>query len=489
MCRRIQQESNCRIIAVGDANQAIYAFLGADSGALARMGNLFSMRRFPLSTCYRCPRSHVELANTVIDKVNAEEREAAAREGREPELQHHIRPKPGASAGEIVRGADFTTQPLPNDASHGAVVRFNAARRRGGSIGILARTNAPLLALRDCLAVRHVAVRFEGIQTLAQKLKRTLAKIGAQTFEELKDYLEAESMASSGGRHDPFRDDSDGSDDDDDDFDPDGEDEPKLSTRFQARDMRACLAVVIERLEYEMQGNVDLEDVEQRINRLFERDTNLPPDRQAEQVVLSTVHRAKGLEWDTVYVLQPDDLPFGPVMEWGSEKDRRQEYNVQYVAYTRAKRKLVFLRHLRKSRDDPWNDVIEGLFAAPPPEESARPRRPAPAADPFDPWRRHCEWRRQTESANGAAGAPPEPVQNDAQDDFFTSLGLDDMPATRAALASAYRRRVLVVHPDKQMQKPAAEQLSPEEAKRLFVEATFAYEFLKESFDDDDDCE
>mmetsp|Transcript_10244 Transcript_10244/g.30064 ORF Transcript_10244/g.30064 Transcript_10244/m.30064 type:complete len:387 (-) Transcript_10244:23-1183(-) len=84
---------------------------------------------------------------------------------------------------------------------------------------------------------------------------------------------------------------------------------------------------------------------------------------------------------------------------------------------------------------------------------------------------------------------PPEPAQNDAQDDFFTSLGLDDMPATRAALASAYRRRVLVVHPDKQMQKPAAERLSPEEAKRLFVEATFAYEFLKEAFDDDDDCE
>ena len=39
------------------------------------------------------------------------------------------------------------------------------------------------------------------------------------------------------------------------------------------------------------------------------------------------------------------------------------------------------------------------------------------------------------------------------------------------------------------MQKPAAERLSPEEAKRLFVEATFAYEFLKEAFDDDDDCE
>ena len=484
MVRDHLTEEGVRVVAVGDSMQAIYAFLGADSGALARIGEIFTMRRFPLTTCYRCPRSHVDLANEVIDTVNKEEKATADKEERAPELQNHIRPKSGAPAGEIVYDADFTTQPLPGDANLGAVVPLGVPGSRGGKIGILSRTNAPLLALRDCLAMRHVAVRFEGLETLAKKLKHTLAKIGARSFDELKGYLAAESMAAS------FRDDG-GESDGDDDFDPYAEEEPKSSTRLKARDMRACLAVVVERLEYARKGAaVDLADLERHIDGLFANEEHLLPHQQEEQVVLSTVHRAKGLEWDTVYVLQPDNLPFGPVMEWGSEKDRRQEYNVQYVAYTRAKRKLVFLRHLRKSRDDPWNDVIEGLFAAPPPEESARPRRPAPAADPFDPWRRHCEWRRQTESANGAAGAPPEPVQNDAQDDFFTSLGLDDMPATRAALASAYRRPVLVVHPDKQVQKPAAERLSPEEAKRLFVEATFAYEFLKESFDDDDDdCE
>ena len=64
------------------------------------------------------------------------------------------------------------------------------------------------------------------------------------------------------------------------------------------------------------------------------------------------------------------------------------------------------------------------------------------------------------------------------------ALGLKALPATRAELTRAYRLRVLVVHPDKQMQKPAAEQLSPEEAGRLFNEATNAYEFLKETFDD-----
>ena len=35
------------------------------------------------------------------------------------------------------------------------------------------------------------------------------------------------------------------------------------------------------------------------------------------------------------------------------------------------------------------------------------------------------------------------------------------------------------------MQKPVAERLSPEEAGRLFNEATNAYEFLKETFDDE----
>ena len=39
------------------------------------------------------------------------------------------------------------------------------------------------------------------------------------------------------------------------------------------------------------------------------------------------------------------------------------------------------------------------------------------------------------------------------------------------------------------MRKPAAERLSPDEANRLFVEATAAYKFLKEMYDDDDDCE
>ena len=108
------------------------------------------------------------------------------------------------------------------------------------------------------------------------------------------------------------------------------------------------------------------------INGLFGNKEYLLPHEEERQVVLSTVHRAKGLEWDTVYLLQPGDLPLRHIMEWGSENDRRQEHNVQYVAYTRARQKLVFLRHLNKNRDEPWSVAIEGLFSSLPPRRKLR---------------------------------------------------------------------------------------------------------------------
>lgn len=60
-------------------------------------------------------------------------------------------------------------------------------------------------------------------------------------------------------------------------------------------------------------------------------------DRNA--VVLSSVHRAKGLEADTVVILRPDLLP-GPWAE--TPQDVRQERNCLYVAATRSRRLLAF---------------------------------------------------------------------------------------------------------------------------------------------------
>ena len=56
-------------------------------------------------------------------------------------------------------------------------------------------------------------------------------------------------------------------------------------------------------------------------------------------VVGSTVHRAKGLEADNVIIIRPDLLPH-PMAK--KDWEFQQEQNIQYVAITRAKKRLTY---------------------------------------------------------------------------------------------------------------------------------------------------
>lgn len=67
-----------RLIAVGDAAQAIYGFRGADSDALDLIAREFDAVRFPLSISYRCPRAVVALAQEYSDNIQASD---TAKEG------------------------------------------------------------------------------------------------------------------------------------------------------------------------------------------------------------------------------------------------------------------------------------------------------------------------------------------------------------------------------------------------------------------------
>jgi superfamily I DNA/RNA helicase len=61
-------------------------------------------------------------------------------------------------------------------------------------------------------------------------------------------------------------------------------------------------------------------------------------DEREVGICLSTVHRAKGLEADTVFIAGPELLP----APWAkSDTEKEQERNLAYVAVTRAKHRLV----------------------------------------------------------------------------------------------------------------------------------------------------
>jgi superfamily I DNA/RNA helicase len=61
---------------------------------------------------------------------------------------------------------------------------------------------------------------------------------------------------------------------------------------------------------------------------------------KAEGVVCSSVHKAKGLEAKNVYIVNFDMMPH-PMAK--TEEEIKQEYNIIYVALTRAKEKLFFI--------------------------------------------------------------------------------------------------------------------------------------------------
>jgi hypothetical protein len=87
-----------------------------------------------------------------------------------------------------------------------------------------------------------------------------------------------------------------------------------------------CLAALCE-------GAKSVDEVKHRAETMF---SDLNEDNA---VVLSSVHRAKGLERDRIVILRPDLIP-GPWAE--TPTDVRQELNLAYVAATRAKKVLAF---------------------------------------------------------------------------------------------------------------------------------------------------
>jgi len=65
-----------------------------------------------------------------------------------------------------------------------------------------------------------------------------------------------------------------------------------------------------------------------------------PPHLDEDYLVLSTIHSAKGLEWEAVHVLALYDGNFPACMSAGSKESVEEERRLLYVAITRARRAL-----------------------------------------------------------------------------------------------------------------------------------------------------
>jgi DNA helicase-2/ATP-dependent DNA helicase PcrA len=121
-----------------------------------------------------------------------------------------------------------------------------------------------------------------------------------------------------------------------------------------------------------------------------------PPHLDEDYLVLSTVHSAKGLEWDAVHLIAAYDGNMPADMSTGSREGIAEERRLLYVALTRARRRLhvyvpIRYYHLPHARTDAHGygkasrfltDAVQDLFAITRtreqlagPAEGAPPRR------------------------------------------------------------------------------------------------------------------
>jgi hypothetical protein len=225
----------------------------------------------PLSICYRCPSSHIRLAQQIVPQIE---------------------PREDAPEGVI----DSITPDCVQE------------EVRVGDL-IISRTTAPLVRLCLGLIASRVPayVRGRDIGKGLISVVNNIAKMRGFRWDDFGRYLESWK-------------------------------ETEIRRLMKKQNSESAIDALLDRYEsieaiyYSSNANTVTE---------FTKEIDFLFNEGGEAVMLSTVHRAKGLEADRVFILEPERMPLRWVnqLPWQYE----QEMNIYYVALTRAKQELWFI--------------------------------------------------------------------------------------------------------------------------------------------------
>lgn len=285
-----------RMLFFGDKAQEIYSFSGADSEAFDKLRELEDTIQLPLSISYRCPKNIVEYVHYLVPTIEYD--------------------KKNKIKGEIIENANLS------DVKDGDM--------------ILCRNNAPLAKI-------YIELLRNGIKTkiLGKDYSANLSKTIKNTKEELLNVdLSMQGVFSK--LYDIF-------------YDLVETTMHKQNiTKEEALTSSSIIAKLdeIKVLEILSEGLTTSKELQERINDIF-------TDNKESGIILSTIHKSKGLESPNVYIACKSLMPSKTAKQpWEIE----QENNLIYVAYTRTKNKLGFLDETEFKQFDAYNpETIRSL--------------------------------------------------------------------------------------------------------------------------------
>jgi superfamily I DNA/RNA helicase len=256
-----------RLITVGDSHQAIYGFAGADSESYNNLSTLNGESvTMPLSVCYRCSKSIVIEAQSIVPEIRYDE---------------------SAPMGVVRNGT------LVNDLRQGD--------------WILCRNLKPLVQTYLWLMKNKVKSRIKG-KDIGEGILGMINKTGAKSLRAMWTLLKL--------------------------------DQERLVSKLKKRGIRRPLTHPkmelytqrLEVIEYLMTEVHDVAELKTLIGNIF--------SDNIDGIILSTIHKSKGLENDRILFLCPELIPSRfATTEWMLEQER----NLRYVAVTRAKQELIYI--------------------------------------------------------------------------------------------------------------------------------------------------
>ena len=268
-----------RMLYVGDPRQAIFGFAGADNRSYQKIVERTQATELPLSLCYRCPKSHLELVNRIYPEIPIESTLDAA---------------PGTL--ECIAQGDLW------DNEHGGHLVVGDM--------VLSRKTAPLVSLCIRLIGRGIAATVKG-KDIGKQIKSELeaiADIFGFQYEEFNVFME---------QYRQFK----------------FQTYKNLDNAEQLKESLADKLNALSTIQSSQPNATCIAHLCTYIDDLFSDDES--------PITLSTCHRAKGLEGERIFIIKPEDMPmtWESQLSWQQE----QEDNLLYVALTRSKSALYIV--------------------------------------------------------------------------------------------------------------------------------------------------
>ena len=266
-----------RMVSVGDTQQMLYAFSGGDPESFNALKSIPNTKCLPLSISYRCGKNIVDFAKKIVPTIEAAEH---------------------AIDGQVIRNVSLDIV-------------------KDGDM-ILCRNNAPLVQIyNEFLKLgKKSFIRGKDIgnnlKALVKSTKQDVLNVDCNedgVFVRLYDDL----FVSRNKLMEKF------------DIDADTAiNSPQIQNKLD----------MINALEILAEGINKSEEIIEKIDEIF------PKRDKKDGISLSTIHKAKGLEANNVFIACESLMPSKSAKKnW----EIRQEYNLMYVAYTRAKHTLGFI--------------------------------------------------------------------------------------------------------------------------------------------------